>query len=193
MRAVEPLARFAELYARASREAPCDPSAMALATADAEGRPSVRMVLLRGVDALGFRFYTNYDSRKGLELEARPEAALCIYWPWIDEQVRAEGPVEKLPPEESDRYFATRARGSQLGAWASAQSRPVAHRYALLRKVAATELRFLGREVERPPHWGGYLLRPRRVEFWTAKPSRLHERLLYEREAGAWRGVRLQP
>jgi len=193
MAQTEPLRRFAKVYERASRDAPFDPTAMALATADADGRPSVRMVLLRGADELGFRFFTNYRSRKGLELEAGSDAALCFYWPWIDEQVRVEGATERLSPEESDRYFASRARGSQLGAWASAQSQPISHRYALLREVVAVEMRFVGRAVERPPHWGGYLLRPRRIEFWSAKPSRLHERILYEREEGAWRSVRLQP
>jgi len=189
----DPIRRFEELFERASREAPFDPTAMALATADAEGSPSVRMVLLRGFDARGFRFFTNYESRKGRELDARPHAALCFYWPWLDQQVRAEGEVEKLDPEASDAYFATRPRGHQLGAWASRQSEPIRHRYLLLRGVAAVEARFLGRDVERPPHWGGYLLRPRRIEFWTSKPSRLHERILFELEDGTWRRSQLQP
>lgn len=193
MIADDPLARFEELYARATSGAPFDPSAVALATADANGRPSARMVLLKGVDARGFRFFTNYDSRKGRELAANPHAALCFYWPWIDEQVRAEGEVTRLPPEESDAYFVTRPRGAQLGAWASAQSAPLASRFALLRRVARTEARFLGGAIPRPPQWGGYRLAPRAIEFWTAKRSRLHERRLYTRTAEGWRSARLQP
>lgn len=189
----DPLVRFSSLFARASRAAPFDPTAVALGTADAEGRPSVRMVLLKGVDARGFCFYTNYDSRKGRELAANPRGALCFYWPWLDEQVRVEGGVERLPGEESDAYFASRQRGSQLGAWASRQSEPLDSRFALLRRVAATEARFLGRAIARPSHWGGYLLRPERIEFWKSKASRLHERLRFTRTSEGWRSERLQP
>jgi pyridoxamine 5'-phosphate oxidase len=189
----DPLARFAEVYARASRGAPYDSSAVALATADEAGRPSARMVLLKGFDGDGFRFFTNYDSRKGRELAANPRAALCFYWPWLDEQVRVEGVVERLPAADSDAYFATRPRGSQLGAWASAQSRPLDSRFALLRRVAQAQARFLGGEIARPPHWGGYLLRPERIEFWVSKASRLHERTLYARAGERWETTRLQP
>jgi pyridoxamine 5'-phosphate oxidase len=189
----DPIVRFSSLYERASSAAPFDPTAVALGTADAEGRPSVRMVLLKGVDGRGFSFFTNYESRKGRELAANPQAALCFYWPWLDEQVRAEGPVEQLPPEESDAYFARRPRGSQLGAWASHQSEPLDSRFALLRRVAATEARFLGRAVQRPPHWGGFLLRPERIEFWKSKTSRLHERLRFTRTSEGWQSERLQP
>jgi len=189
----DPIVRFSALFARAGRDAPFDPTAVALGTADADGRPSVRMVLLKGVDARGFSFYTNYESRKGRELGAKPHAALCFYWPWLDEQVRVEGPVEQLPAEESDAYFARRPRGSQLGAWASHQSEPLDSRFALLRRVAATEARFLGRAIPRPPHWGGFLLRPERIEFWKSKTSRLHERLRFTRTSEGWQSERLQP
>jgi pyridoxamine 5'-phosphate oxidase len=189
----DPLARFAALYARAGHTAPYDPTAVTLATADAAGRPSARQVLLKGFDARGFAFYTNYDSRKGRELAENPHAALCFYWPWLDEQVRIEGAVERLPAAESDAYFATRPRGSQLGAWASEQSRPLTSRFALLRRVARAEARHLGGAIARPPHWGGFLLRPRRIEFWKSKASRLHERLEFTRDGERWETTRLQP
>jgi len=189
----DPLARFAELFERATSGAPFDPTAVALATADAAGRPSARMVLLKGVDERGFRFFTNFESRKGRDLEANPRAALCFYWPWIDEQVRVEGLVSKLAGEESDAYFATRERGSQLGAWASRQSAPLDSRFALLRRVARTQARFLGGAIQRPPFWGGYLLSPERIEFWRSRRSRLHDRVLYTLEADGWRKESLQP
>jgi pyridoxamine 5'-phosphate oxidase len=188
-----PLAEFDEVFARASRTAPYDPTAAALATADARGAPSVRMVLLKGADARGLRFFTNYDSRKGRELATNPRAALCFYWPWIDEQVRVEGAVEKLPEPESDAYFASRPRGAQLGAWASEQSAPLASRFALLRRVAAAEARHFGRAVPRPPHWGGFLLRPECLEIWRSRPSRIHDRRRWTRGAEGDRWERLQP
>jgi pyridoxamine 5'-phosphate oxidase len=191
--ASDPIAEFGAAFERAQRNAPYDPTAVALATVAADGAPSVRMVLLKGFDDLGFRFFTNYESRKGAELAGDPRAALCFYWPWIDEQVRVEGAVERLPDEESDRYFATRPRGSQLGAWASRQSQPLPSRFALLRRVAALEAKWLGRAVPRPPHWGGFLLRPRAIEFWTGRQSRLHERRRHTLGASGWSWVRLQP
>lgn len=193
MAALDPLAEFQTLFARVSQDAPTDPTAMALATADATGAPSARMVLLKGVDARGFQFFTNYDSRKGRELTENPRAALCWHWAWLEMQVRAEGTIERLGAEESDAYFASRPRGSQLGAWASFQSQPLDSRFALLRRVVATEARFLGRPIPRPPHWGGYLLRPQAIEFWQGKQSRLHERRRFTLEGGAWRCERLSP
>jgi pyridoxamine 5'-phosphate oxidase len=190
---IDPIDEFEAVFARAARAAPFDPTAAALATADATGRPSVRMVLFKGVDEGGFRFFTNYDSRKGRELEENPRAALCFHWPWIDEQVRVEGGVTRLPAAESDAYFATRPRLSQLGAWASRQSRPHATRFELLRRVAAAEARFLGREVPRPPNWGGFLLAPEAIELWASKPNRLHLRRRFERTETGWRLDHLDP
>lgn len=189
----DPIAEFQTLFARVSQDAPTDPTAVALATADVTGAPSVRMVLLKGVDSRGFQFFTNYESRKGRELAANPRAALCWYWPWLEIQVRAEGAIERLSAAESDAYFATRPRGSQLGAWASFQSQTLDSRFALLRRVLATEARHVGRAIPRPPHWGGYLLRPDRIEFWQGKKSRLHERRQFSLSDGAWRCERLSP
>lgn len=193
MATLDPLAEFQRLYARVSERAPFDPTAMTLATADASGAPSARVVLLKKVDERGFSFYTNYRSRKGEEIEANPRAALCWHWPWAELQVRAEGGIERLSAEESDAYFASRPRGSQLGAWASDQSTPIRSRFSLLRKVAAIEARHFGRAIPRPPFWGGYLLRPARIEFWRGKPSRLHERRLFHREGDGWRLEILSP
>lgn len=189
----DPISEFRTLFARISIAAPGDPTAMALATADATGAPSVRMVLLKGVDERGFQFYTNYESRKGQELAENPRAALCWHWDWCEMQVRAEGAIERLSAAESDAYFATRPRGSQLGAWASFQSQPLDSRFALLRRVLATEARHLGRAIPRPPHWGGYLLRPQCIEFWQGKKSRLHERRQFVLTAAGWRCERLSP
>ena len=193
MGALDPIAEFQTLFARISQDAPTDPTAMALATADASGAPSARMVLLKGVDSRGFQFFTNYESRKGRELTENPRAALCWHWAWLEMQVRAEGAIERLGAAESDAYFATRPRGSQLGAWASFQSQPLDSRFALLRRVIATETRYLGRDIPRPPHWGGYLLRPHAIEFWPGTKSRLHERRRFELHDGAWRCDRLSP
>ncbi len=189
----DPLHRFRELFARAADRAPTDHTAMALASADAAGHPSVRIVLLRGVDERGFTFFTNYQGRKARDLDANPHAALCIYWPWMDAQVRAEGPITRVSGAESDAYFATRARGSQLGAWASAQSEPLASRDVLEARVAELEQQFAGQPVPRPPFWGGYRLRPERIEFWHAGASRLHDRFLYLRDGDGWRMQLLNP
>jgi pyridoxamine 5'-phosphate oxidase len=145
------------------------------------------------VDERGFLFFTNYASRKGRELTENPRAALCLHWAWVEVQVRIEGTIERLPVAESDAYFATRPRGHQLGAWASAQSQPLPSRFALLRRVIATESRHLGRAIPRPPHWGGYLLRPHAIEFWQGKKSRLHERRHFLLAEGKWRCERLSP
>lgn len=166
---------------------------MTLATADPSGRPSARVVLLKGVDERGFVFFTNYGSRKARELQDNPQAALCFYWRDFDEQVRVEGRVELLPEEESDAYFASRERASQIGAWASRQSEPMASRTQLLARYAAIEARFAGRPVPRPPFWGGFLLVPQRIEFWFNQIHRLHDRIVYTRQGDGWQSERLFP
>jgi pyridoxamine 5'-phosphate oxidase len=192
MIAADPIARFVEALARARAVEPFDPTAMSLATAGARGRPSARMVLLKGADARGFAFYTNRESRKGDELDANPFAALCIHWPKSEQQVRVEGRVERVSDEESDAYFATRPRGSQIGAWASAQSRPLGSREELVEATRAVEARFPA-EVPRPPNWGGYRVVPERIEFWFGRADRLHDREVYERDGDGWKLSRLYP
>ncbi len=169
------------------------PNAMAVATADAEGRPSVRHVLLRGVDERGFTFFTNYDSRKGRQLAENPHAGLVFLWKLLDRQVNATGTAERVDPAESDAYFATRPREARLGAWASAQSSVLESREELERRVAEADERFARIEVPRPPNWGGFLVRPDTVEFWQGRRSRLHDRFRYAREDGRWRVDRLSP
>lgn len=169
-----------------------EPTAMVVASC-LDGRPSVRTVLLKAADADGFVFYTNYDSRKGRELDADPRAALLFGWYPLQRQVRVEGPVERTSAEESDAYFASRPRGSQLGAWASAQSSVVASAEQLRQDYAAVEARFADRDVPRPPHWGGYRVRPETLEFWQGQPSRMHDRLLWTRDADRWTITRLAP
>jgi pyridoxamine 5'-phosphate oxidase len=171
-----------------------EPNAMALATTTPDGRPSVRFVLLKGIDERGIEFFTNYESRKGGELAANPHAAAAMFWQPLQRQVRLEGPVEMLPAEESDEYYAGRARGSKIGAWASPQSRPIPDREWLDARVEATEARFAGGDVPRPPHWGGYRLVPDAIELWQGMPSRLHDRALWRRQQdGSWRSERLSP
>lgn len=180
---MDPLQRFTELFAEA-RLAPChDPTAMTLSTVAADGRPSARVVLLKGVDGGGFVFYTNTRSRKGLELDAQPQAALTLWWPHIGWQVRVEGAAARVSDAEADVYFATRARGSQLGAWASDQSDTLASRAVLEARLAELTARFAGQPVPRPPHWSGYRITPTMIELWKNRADRLHEREEYRRAA----------
>jgi len=188
----DPIAQFAAWFERAAREAPL-PDAMTLATVDAAGEPDARMVLLKGVDAEGFRFFTNYESAKAGQLAAGGAGALVVYWRELDRQVRVRGTVERLDEAGSDAYFATRSRESQLGAWASPQSQPLDTREALDARVREAEARFADGEVPRPEHWGGYLVRPRTIEFWQGQVGRLHDRFRYTRDGAGWRIERLAP
>jgi pyridoxamine 5'-phosphate oxidase len=187
-----PITEFLNAIERAASHQ-VDTAPAALATADAAGRPSVRMVLLRGADERGFVFHTNYNSRKARELAANPQAALCFHWHTLEEQIRVEGRVERLPADESDAYFHSRPRGSQLGAWASDQSAVLPSRESLEEKYRAIERQFEGEAVPRPPFWGGFRLVPDRIEFWYGRPDRLHDRLSYTRDGDAWRIERLYP
>lgn len=189
----DPLSLFQEWLAEARLSEPNDPVAMALATADAEGRPSVRMVLLKGQDERGFVFYTNLDSRKGGELAANPEAALLFHWKSLRRQVRVEGPVEPVAADEADAYFATRGRDSQLGAWASDQSRPLDSRSTFEARFQEMAERFDGQDIPRPPRWGGFRLVPQRIEFWSDRAHRLHERRLFLRKDAGWTEGLLYP
>ncbi len=192
MASADPITEFLNAVERAKAHQ-VDTAPVVLATADEEGRPSARLVLLRGADAGGFVFFTNYDSRKGRELTDNPHAALCFYWSSLDEQIRVEGRVERVTSEESDAYFAGRPRGSQLGAWASDQSQVLSSRETLEEKYREIERRFDGQPVQRPPFWGGFRLIPSRIEFWYGRPDRLHDRVLYVRAANSWRIERLYP
>ncbi|MCC2544833.1 pyridoxamine 5'-phosphate oxidase [Hymenobacter sp. BT175] len=172
-----------------------EPTAMTVATVDDQGQPSARVVLLKGLpEDEGFLFYTNYDSRKGRELTAHPLAALTFFWPGLERQVRVEGRVEPAPAGMSDAYFQSRPRSSQIGAWASPQSRPIGSREELEKEEQEVETRFAGFDpLPRPPHWGGFIVRPHRIEFWQGRPSRLHDRILYERAGEDWKLSRLAP
>ena len=190
----DPFARFQAWLTAAEASEPNDPNAMTLATATADGRPSARMVLLKGVDDRGFVFYTNRESRKGAELAANAHAALLFHWKSLRRQVRVEGAAEEVSAAESDAYFASRPRLSRLGAWASDQSRPLSSRAVLVGRVAELELRYKFGEIPRPPHWGGYRLVPEAFEFWQDMPYRLHDRSRLIRAAdGGWDESRLFP
>ena len=188
----DPLVQFDRWFADATTAVP-NPEAMAVATADLEGHPSVRMVLLKGWDADGFVFHTNFDSQKGRELAENPYAALLFYWEPRGRQVRIEGPVERIAERDSDSYFQTRPRGGQIGARASRQSRTIENREELDREVKSLESQFAGQEVPRPSWWGGLRVRPRVFEFWQNREDRLHDRLRYTPVEGGWKIDRLQP
>jgi pyridoxamine 5'-phosphate oxidase len=192
MASADPITEFQHAVERAaSRNIDTVPAA--LATAGADGRPSVRIVLVRHVDERGFIFHTNYNSRKGRELAANMNAALCFHWPTLEEQIRVEGEVEQLTANESDAYFASRPRGSQIGAWASEQSTELSSREALEERYRELERQFYGTDVPRPPFWGGFRIVPSHVEFWYGRPDRLHDRVLYTRAGDTWRISRLYP
>ncbi len=192
----EPFLRFQELLEQAKAVGPSalpEPTAFALGTVGADGQPAVRILLLKGVDERGFVFYTNHESRKGAELLTHPRAAMCFHWQPLERQVRVEGTARPVSNEEADAYFATRERGSQVGAWASLQSQAIATPGDLEARVAEMEARFAGGAVPRPPHWSGFRLAPHRIEFWHNMPSRLHERHVYHREPDGWRRETLYP
>ena len=191
--AANPLDQFMEWFEQALSAELLDANAMTLATASDSAVPSARMVLLKGVDEEGFRFYTNYESRKGQELLENPRASLCFFWSPLERQVRIEGTVEKLSAEESESYFHQRPRKSQLGAWASKQSRKVESRDELVKRFKEIEEQFADQEVPLPEFWGGFLLRPTRIEFWQGRKSRMHDRICYEQEADSWTTYRLAP
>jgi pyridoxamine 5'-phosphate oxidase len=188
----DPIALYLRLAERARVEG-IDTAPAALATADAAARPSVRIVLLRLVDPRGFVFFTNYESRKGRELIQNPRASLCQHWPSLEEQIRVEGPVQRVDAAESDAYFAGRPRESQLGAWASLQSSELEGRHVLEARLEELEQHYANQPVPRPPHWGGFRIVPERIEFWYGRAGRLHERLLYTRAGDAWQTTWLFP
>ncbi len=190
----DPIEQFRQWFDDALKLDLPDANAMALATVGEDGKPSARMVLLKGFDDAGFVFYSNYLSRKGEELAENPRVALILYWAQLHRQIRIEGRAEKLPPDRSDAYFASRARGSQIAAAASPQSRVLRSRAELDNRVSALEIEFEDRDVPRPAHWGGYLVVPRVIEFWQGRPNRLHDRLRYRRiDGGSWTIERLAP
>lgn len=191
----EPFALFHQWFAEAvaTEQPPVEANAMMLATVDQAGQPHCRVLLLKALDARGFTFFTNYDSDKGRQLQANPAAAMTFFWPGLERQVRIEGRVERVTPEESDAYFQVRPLGSRLGAWASPQSRVIADRDVLEQLLEQTRQRFMETAPHCPAHWGGYRLVPERIEFWQGRPSRLHDRLDYRLQDGHWQRQRLAP
>lgn len=192
---LEPFQLFQAWFADAvkTEQLPVEPNSMMLATVDPDGRPHCRVLLLKALDARGFTFFTNYDSAKGQHLAGNPFAAMTFFWPALERQVRIEGRVERVTPQESDAYFQVRPLGSRLGAWASPQSQVIADRGELQTLLADTELRFMDTAPHCPPHWGGYRLLPERIEFWQGRASRLHDRLNYRLLDGKWQRERLAP
>ena len=190
----DPFMQFEQWFSNALAAKVAEPNAMTLATVGADGAPSARIVLLKAYDAHGFTFHTNYDSRKGREMAANPRVALCFFWQPLERQVRIDGVAQRTTAEESEAYFRTRPPAAQIGAWVSQQSAPVASRAELERLHAELTLKFAGGPVPRPEHWGGIRVVPHAVEFWQGRPSRLHDRILYTRQAdGTWRSERLSP
>jgi len=193
--ASEPFQLFAQWLSDATKSEPHDPNALALATVDEDGMPNVRMVLLKDFDESGFVFYTNYESKKGQEILASKKAAMCFHWKSLRRQVRVRGPVETVSDEEADAYYASRPRGSRIGAWASKQSRPLESRFALEKAVAEYSARYAIGDIPRPPYWSGFRIRPVSIEFWHDRPFRLHDRVLFTRTTpdGEWEKARLYP
>ena len=188
-----PFTLFQRWFAEAEAAEPRDANAMSVATVGPDGMPSVRILLLKGLDARGFVFYTNLESRKGRQIQGNPKVALCFHWKSLGRQVRVEGPVERVSEAEADAYFASRPRGSQIGAWASLQSQPLESRSILEQRVAELEARYAGRDVPRPPHWSGTRVVPARLEFWREREFRLHDRLIYTPQEGGWLNERQYP
>ncbi len=189
----DPLRLFAAWLKDATAAEPRDPTAMTLATVDADGAPNARMVLLKGADERGFVFYTNMESQKGRELDSRPVAALVFHWKSSNRQVRVRGPVERVTAQEADAYFATRPKQAQIGAWASKQSSPLESRLAFEKAIAIYAAKYAIGEVPRPPHWSGYRIVPKEMEFWQERPFRLHDRVVFKRAGAAWSKTRLYP